>query len=447
MSSFTTSPSPMITNQAATLTYTNPSVNPIPANQYVLKNASNVNVSNVLTPTSTNTIFSTNIGPYSSSSSYTLVHPNGNIYTSMQNSSIPNNGCIQITNPSGASYLYLQFNYSASPPIPSVFSPPQYPTGLAIDSAENLYFLVFGDNNVYKITDIGTPSNHAVDSNGNWVAYSVTQPSGLSAPYDMDFDSSDNLYITSTNFPYKVAKVTPNGTASLFLTLSESNYGVAVDNNNNLYIGLGGGKILKYNLTNNTFPLPNPFITLSGEGDVYGLSYNSYTNSLFANTASTNIYSISLNTNTYSLLVSNSGIIGGLGVNPNNTTKLYGTTSSKIIDIELPSTYIFTNLILSNYGNNNLTVNNLTTNSVIVTINVNNINPLTSFNYNGQDLGTLFKPKILGGSISYDTKYTLNGTDLSQIFAAFSGTGIGYNVSYSVTGQGDLSVIFAKANT
>ena len=423
MSSFTTSPSPMITNQPATLTYTNPLVNPIPANQYVLKNASNDNVSNVLIPTSNNIIFSTNIGLYSSASSYTLVHPNGNIYTSMQTSSIAGNGCIQITNPSGVSSLYLQFNSSASPPIPGInpFTGAQYPTGLAIDTAGNLYFLVFGNNNVYKITNINSPST-------TFVLYSTITSIGLSAPYDMDFDSNNNLYVSSTNEPYYIAKVTPSGAASVYLDLDEPSYGVAVDANNNLYIGLGGGNILRCNLTTNT--VTNPFFTLPEDEIVNGIVYNSYTNSLFAIMQSTtNIYSISLNTNTSSLLVSNSGIIGGLGVDPINTTNLYGTTSSQIIEIQLPTTYIFTNLILSNYGNNYLTVNNVTTSSVIDTINVNNINPLTSFNYNGQDLGTLFKPIILGTPIGYDTKYTLNVTDLSQIFASISsGSPIGYNV-------------------
>ena len=441
MASFTTVPSPMITNQPATLTYTNPSVNPIPANQYVLKNASNTNVSNILIPTSNNIIFSPNIGPYSSSSSYTLVHPNGKIYTSMQSSIKPGNGCIQITDPSGVSSLYLQFDDSISPPIPGInpYPPPQYPTGLSIDTAGKLYFLVYGNNNVYKINDISSPST-------SFVLYSVITTTGLSAPYDMEFDSNNNLYVSSTNPPYYIAKVAPGGVPSVYLNnIGEASYGLAIDSNNNLYIGLDGGKILRYDIT--TPLLTNPFITIPGEGIVYGIAYNSYTNSLFVNTASTNIYSISLNTNTYSLLVTNSGIIGGLGDDPNNTRNLYGSTSSNIIEIELPATYIFTNLVLSNYGNNFLTVNNTTTNSVVGTINVNNINPLTSYNYNGQDLGTLFKPKILGGSISYDTKYTLNGTDLSQIFAAISGTGIGYNVGYSVTGNGDLSTIFAAANT
>jgi len=443
--SFTTVPSPMITNQPATLTYTNtsiPSVPPIPSHQYVLKNASNTNVSNILIPTSINTIFSTNIGSYSSSSSYTLVHPNGNIYTSMKTSIVAGNGCIQITNSSGVSSLYLQFNNGATPPIPSNYSSPQYPTGLAIDTAEKLYFLVFGDNNIYKINDTTNPST-------SLVLYSDITTTGLSAPYDMEFDSNDNLYVSSTNPPYYVVKVASNGTKSVLIDLNEESYGVAVDGNNNLYVGLSSGKILKYDLTTNT--LTNPFITISGQGTVYGISYNIYTDSLFVNTSSTNIYAISLNTNTVSVLVQNSGVIGGLGVDPNNTRNLYGTTSVNIVEFELPSTYIFTNLILSSYGDNYLTVNDVTISTSVVvidTINVNNINPLTSFNYNGQDLGTLFKPKILGLQIGYNTEYMLNSTDLSQIFASISsGTSIGYNVEYTVSGHGDLSTIFAGANT
>jgi len=449
MSSFTTVPSPMITNQPAILTYTSFSENPIPANQYVLKNTSNTPVCDVLTPTSTNTPFSTNIGvpsQWTSSSSYTLVHPtNGNIYTSMQTSNTPGNGCIQITNSSGVSSNYLQFNTPVIPG-PNPYGPEQYPTGLALDSNNDIYFLVFGNNNVYKITDIVNPYNHPLNSSGNWVPYDETSPVGLSAPYDMKFDSNNNLYVSSTNPPYDVIKVTPGGTTtSVLFSLAEPGYGVTVDSNNNLYIGLSGGKILKYNLTSNV--LTNPFITISGQGNVYGITYNSYTNSLFANTSSTNIYSISLTTNTYSLLIPNSQIIGGLGVNPNNTTILYGTSNTNIIKIVLPSTYIFTNLNLSNYGNNNLTVNNITTSSQIGMINVNNINPLTSFNHNGHDLGTLFKPLALGTQINYSTSYELNGTDLNQIFASISsGTSIG-PVEYTVSGHGDLSAIFAGANT
>ena len=447
--SFTTNPSPMITNQPATLTYTSSSENPIPANQYVLKNTSNNPVCDVLTPTSTQTIFSTNIGSYSSSSSYTLVHPNGNIYTSMQTSGSPGNGCIQKTDSSGVSSLYLQFSTTPTVlPGPNPYGPDQYPTGLALDSSNNIYFLTFGNNNVYQITDIDHPHTHPTNISGSWVPYDEISPVGLSAPYDMKFDSVNNLYISSTNPPFDVVKVTPGGTTtSVLFQLAEPGYGVAVDNNNNLYIGLSGGKILKYNLTSSV--MTNPFITLSDGGTVYGIAYNSYTNSLFANTSSTNIYSISLTTITASLLISNSGIIGGLGVDPApNTANLYGTTNTKIIKIVLPTTYIFTNLLLSNYGHNYLTVNNITTSSVIDSpIDVNNINPLTSFNHNGSDLGTLFKPLAVGTSIGYDTKYTLNGIDLSQIFSSISsGTSIG-PVEYTVSGHGDLSTIFAGANT
>jgi hypothetical protein len=424
----------MITTQPATLTYTNSAVNPIPSNVYVLKNSSNTNVSNTLTPISINTTFSTNIGSYSSNSSYTLVHSNGYIYTSMINSAVPGNGCIQITNSSGVSSLYLQFNNGATSPIPSNYSSPQYPTGLAVDTSGFLYFLVYGDNNVYKINDINNPST-------TFVLYAA--PS-LSAPYDMDFDSNNNLYISSTNPPWTVGKVTSAGSVSVLTTLTGPSYGVAVDNNNNLYIGLNGGVILKYDLTTNI--LYNPFYTISGQSEVYGIAYNSYTNSLFVNTISTNIYSISLTTNTISLLINGSTIIGGLGVDPITTTILYGTTDTTIKKIQLPSNYIFTNLVLNSYGNNYLTVNNITANSIIATINVNNINPLTSFKYLSQDLGRLFKPNILGTTIGYDTNYKLGGTDLRQIFASISsGSSLGYNVNYIVTPYGDLSAIFAKA--
>ena len=165
----TTVPSPIKINSPATLTYTKTDKITYSGEQFQLQNLSGTPVSNIFTSTvPILSQISNNVGPtYASNSSYCLYSSSGKIYTSMATSIIPGNGFIQITNTNGISSIYLQFNNSATPPIPSNFRSPQFPTSLSFDSFGYLYFLVYGDNDIYKINDINNPYTSYVKFNNS----------------------------------------------------------------------------------------------------------------------------------------------------------------------------------------------------------------------------------------------------------------------------------------
>ena len=74
-------------------------------------------------------------------------------------------------------------------------------------------------------------------------------------------------------------------------------------------------------------------------------------------------------------------------------------------------------------------------------------NPTTNYKIStGEDLSEIFQPLSLGTSYPTVTSYNVTGYgDLNTIFAAFSGTSIGYDTGYKV-GSNDLSNIFAPYN-
>jgi hypothetical protein len=143
MSTVTTSPNPVIQDSSATLLYTSPNLILLPSLEYVLKNTLGNNVSSTYTaPVLTPNYIAPNINnSYTSTNSACFHAPNGDIYTTMEFSSIAGNGLIQLTS-NGVSSNYLQFDNSGNPPVPSNFYSPQYPTGITMDSSGNLYFLV-----------------------------------------------------------------------------------------------------------------------------------------------------------------------------------------------------------------------------------------------------------------------------------------------------------------
>ena len=207
MSTVTTSPNPVIQDSSATLLYTNPNLILLPGSVYVLKNTLGNNVSSTYTaPVLTPNNIAPNVGNYISISSSCFYSPNGDIYTSMETSPIAGNGFIQITS-SGTSTNYLQFDNSGNPPVPSNFYSPQYPTGITMDSSGNLYFLVFGDNNLYKINNIDEPT----DPSNNLSQYN-TNPAVISAPFELTITPNNYFYITKIiKFVYEKEKKEKDG--------------------------------------------------------------------------------------------------------------------------------------------------------------------------------------------------------------------------------------------
>jgi hypothetical protein len=452
---YTTNPSPIIEYSPATLTYSNSSVIVFPGDTYQLKTSSGTILSSVVPNLTENTIAS-NLGYYSSAYSFCLYY-GGNIYTSMQSSPGGSNvGFIQktTTGASPVSSNYFQFvltgNNSTNVPPGNPNGPVSFPTGLSIDDTGNLYFLVYGNNNIFKITNLSSPLT-------NYSQFNTTN-STISAPYDMALNPSTNyLYISSTNPPRVIEKIDTNGITSTLSGYSGTGptYGLCIDGNNTLYIGFAGGVIGKYNLSTNVFT--QNFVTLSGEsGNVTGLVYVSSKNIIIANVSGTNnIYAVSL-TGIYNNLISNSGIIGGFGT---DGTNIYGTTSSQIIQYTLPTTIVFSNLTLTTSVNSNISVINSSTSTTIDTININNVNPPTGlYNSSGQDLAELFKPINLNSSspaalTNYNVNLNSLNLDLNAIFSTQgtinSSNTTGFVVkNYNNTGLNkDVSSIFAAANT
>lgn len=455
MATIVTEPSPPIINQPATLYYTNISPIPLPNTSYVLKIGSN-SVSDTYTGTAPilNTV-STNVVNNSGSTNSSSVYYNGNIYTSMIKSNITGNGYIQKTDASGVSSIYLQFNNGKDPNypttnyVPSNYNSPQYPTGLVLDTAGNLYFLVYGDNNIYKISNLSNPYGYTQFNRSDASGASV-----ISAPFDMTIDPNTNfMYVTATNPPFYIEKIDTSGTTSALpnYTAGVVSYGICCDLSSNLYIGYANSTIGKYDLKVNTFT--SNFITLpSGAGTIYGLTYARYANSLIAVCGDTgNVYGIPLSVLTYTpLIIPNSGILGSFTNRGYDT--IYGATASNIISYTFNTTFTFTNLLLPN-TTNTLTIYNQSASSSGTSFNVNAVttpsnNPTTKFLFGGLDLSNIFQPLSLGSKSNITTNYTVTGYgDLNNIFAA--GNDLGYNTGYTTLVNGvntDLSQIFAKFN-
>jgi len=162
-------------------------------------------------------------------------------------------------------YSIVTYDTTVTNPPPTTFaSTGFFPTGVAFDSAGNLYvanyygnaiekFTPGGVGSVFASTGLDGPEALAFDSAGNlYVAnyYSSTiekfNPggvgssfaSGLSGPIGLAFDSAGNLYV-SNYYSNAIEKFTPGGIGSTFFTTSgpNGNYGLAFDAMGNLYVG------------------------------------------------------------------------------------------------------------------------------------------------------------------------------------------------------------------
>ena len=139
------------------------------------------------------------------------------------------------------------------------------PSGLAIDSAGNLYAGSY--TKVRKITPAGVVTTFAGSS------YGYLDATGTAAQFagavDVAVDSADNVYVADSENG-RVRKITPGGVVSTLAT-GLSLYSVAVDSAGNVFVGTGNNHIKKITpagVTTIVAGAPNVYGTTDGLGSV-----------------------------------------------------------------------------------------------------------------------------------------------------------------------------------
>ncbi len=149
------------------------------------------------------------------------------------------------------------------------------PTGLAFDSAHNLYVASHADDAVYKYSangaflgvaasGLGGPFGIAINSAGNLfvasgsgLVFKIT-PTGeqsifvdgseISDTYSLVFDSAGNLYASYYN-GLKILRIAPNGSFVIFpggCSDDDAANGLAIDQHGVLYAAVNGGRTTDY---------------------------------------------------------------------------------------------------------------------------------------------------------------------------------------------------------
>lgn len=88
------------------------------------------------------------------------------------------------------------------------------PEGLAVDTSGNVYVADYGNNKIRKITPAGVVTTFA----GNYLAnfgYQDGTNALFYGPHDVEVDNSGNVYVTDFNNS-RIRKITPSGEASTF---------------------------------------------------------------------------------------------------------------------------------------------------------------------------------------------------------------------------------------
>ena len=210
------------------------------------------------------------------------------------------------------------------------------PRGLAFDGFGNLFVATLDTATLFD--DRGRVLKFAPDGTVTVFATGLDSPSGLA------FDGPGNLYVSSSRVmlgPGKVTKITPHGVRTLFAVLDPTtfhqNFGIAIDERNNLFVAdnqqltiymITPDKQFSPPRTISTFvSLPNSPIGLAfdGAGNLYASDTDPYD-------AVGNITKIAPD-GTKTLVVSGLGGLRGLAFDPNGNLFAAGHGNNVIYKI------------------------------------------------------------------------------------------------------------------
>ena len=158
------------------------------------------------------------------------------------------------------------------------------PTGVAVDSGNNVYFTDYNNNRIRRVSASGTITTIA--GNGRFI-FSGDNGPALSAgldPLDVAVDNKNNLYVAD-HINNRIRKITPDGMIATVAGTGASGYagdggpatsallntptGVAVDNGGNLFIADNGNSVVRRVTSGGlitTIAGNGNFLPISGDG-------------------------------------------------------------------------------------------------------------------------------------------------------------------------------------
>lgn len=178
------------------------------------------------------------------------IDASGNLYVA----DISNNKIRKIT-PSGAVSTFAGSGVEGSIDGIGVLATLHHPSSITIDTSGNLYVSEWGSHKIRKISPLGVVTTLA--GGGIYGVDGIGSIAGFALPSGLTIDTAGNLYVADIH-SNKIRKITPNGVVTTFAGTGiagsldgllatatfDRPFGVAIDNNGNIYIA-GNGKIRK----------------------------------------------------------------------------------------------------------------------------------------------------------------------------------------------------------
>ncbi|QTE24336.1 MBG domain-containing protein [Polaribacter cellanae] len=251
--------------------------------------------------------------------------------------------------------------------------------GIVVDSNDNIFVSVQQNRKIKKITPTGLVSDFV--GNGSYGNSAGTGTNvGLADPTGMTIDSNDNIYLLDRN-ANSLKKITPTGVVTILagggcsgdvdgtLPAAKFNYpdGIALDSNNNIYIAdTGNHKIRKITPSGTVTTLAGRGSIFSGDADGTGTDAQFNRPTGIAIDSDGNVY-VGDGSNRKIRKITPAGVVTTFAGNGSygNTdgTGTNATFSSELDDIVIDK---FNNLYVTDQGNNS--IRKITSNGVVTTL-------------------------------------------------------------------------------